>query len=401
METEDFKGFNILNTSPTDFSGEIKEVEEIPGALGEVTNDADTDTKDKKDPASGVKDERTTTEDTGIKIQHVDSLEEISDEDEEEDGQDDGGAEEKDSAPKDEDTSANGEVTEDEEETVFKTLATEFSNKGLLAEIGEDFEDSEEGFAALIDKTVENRVKEYKDSLPEVAKNFIDYIQAGGDPQHYVDSRTNIDYNRISADRLAENVAAQKEIVHNLLVKEGYEPDEISEEIADYEDGGVLANKAKRALGKLQRYQAAEQSEMIAKQKAEAEAQKEQYNQFLSDLKKDIDTRDDIAGFELTSKKQRDSFYNYITKVDRKTGKTQLQLDNEADPEAQLKMAWLYFNKFDFSKVEKKAKTKATSDLKARLQKATDSSSKLKSKRKTSSPDDALNEDFGGFKRIL
>jgi hypothetical protein len=64
-------------------------------------------------------------------------------------------------------------------------------------------------------------------------------------------------------------------------------------------------------------------------------------------------------------------------------------------------MAWLYFNKFNFSKVEKKAKTKATSDLKAKLQKATDSTSKLKSKRKTSSPDDAMNESFSGFKRIL
>ena len=237
--------------------------------------------------------------------------------------------------------------------------------------------------------------------MPEVAKNFIDFVQAGGDPQHYVDSRTTIDYNRISTDKLADNAAAQKEIVYNLLVKEGYEPDEISEEIADYEDGGLLANKAKRALGKLQKFQAQEQSQMIEKQKQEADAQKEQYNTFLSDLKQDIDTRDDIAGFEFSNKKQRNEFYNYITKVDRKSGKTQLQTDNEADSEAQLKMAWLYFNKFNFSKVEKKAKTKATSDLKAKLQKATDSTSKLKSKRKTSSPDDAMNESFSGFKRIL
>ena len=364
METDDFKGFNILNTSPTEFNPEIKK------------------------------------EDEEIVIQHVDSVEEIETETKDEEETE----EVSDKDIEDKNNETDGETSTDEpeeEETVFRTIATEFSTKGLLAEVVEDFEDSEEGFAALIDKTVDEKVKEYKESLPEVAKNFIDFVQAGGDPQHYVDSRTTIDYNRISTDKLADNAAAQKEIVYNLLVKEGYEPDEISEEIADYEDGGLLANKAKRALGKLQKFQAQEQSQMIEKQKQEADAQKEQYNTFLSDLKQDIDTRDDIAGFEFSNKKQRNEFYNYITKVDRKSGKTQLQTDNEADSEAQLKMAWLYFNKFNFSKVEKKAKTKATSDLKAKLQKATDSTSKLKSKRKTSSPDDAMNESFSGFKRIL
>jgi hypothetical protein len=397
METDDFKGFNILNTSPTEFNPEIKEVGEIPGALGDVTTDS---TEDSTEEESGIKDKRSKKEDEEIIIQHVDSVEEIETETKDEEETEE--VSDKDIEDKNNETDGEASTDEpEEEETVFRTIATEFSTKGLLAEVGEDFEDSEEGFAALIDKTVDEKVKEYKESLPEVAKNFIDFVQAGGDPQHYVDSRTTIDYNRISVDKLADNAAAQKEIVYNLLVKEGYEPDEISEEIADYEDGGLLANKAKRALGKLQKFQAQEQSQMIEKQKQEAEAQKEQYNTFLSDLKQDIDTRDDIAGFEFSNKKQRNEFYNYITKVDRKTGKTQLQADNEADSEAQLKMAWLYFNKFNFSKVEKKAKTKATSDLKAKLQKATDSTSKLKSKRKTSSPDDAMNESFSGFKRIL
>ena len=397
METDDFKGFNILNTSPTEFNPEIKEVGEIPGALGDVTTDS---TEDSTEEESGIKDKRSKKEDEEIVIQHVDSVEEIETETKDEEETEE--VSDKDIEDKNNETDRETSTDEpEEEETVFRTIATEFSTKGLLADVGEDFEDSEEGFAALIDKTVDEKVKEYKESLPEVAKNFIDFVQAGGDPQHYVDSRTTIDYNRISTDKLADNAAAQKEIVYNLLVKEGYEPDEISEEIADYEDGGLLANKAKRALGKLQKFQAQEQSQMIEKQKQEADAQKEQYNTFLSDLKQDIDTRDDIAGFEFSNKKQRNEFYNYITKVDRKSGKTQLQTDNEADSEAQLKMAWLYFNKFNFSKVEKKAKTKATSDLKAKLQKATDSTSKLKSKRKTSSPDDAMNESFSGFKRIL
>ena len=75
METDDFKGFNILNTSPDNFSGEIKEVDEIPGVLGDVTNDAEEEST--IDPASGVKDKRSKKEEDSLTIQHVDSIEEV------------------------------------------------------------------------------------------------------------------------------------------------------------------------------------------------------------------------------------------------------------------------------------------------------------------------------------
>ena len=94
------------------------------------------------------------------------------------------------------------------------------------------------------------------------------------------------------------------------------------------------------------------------------------------------------------------AFYEYITKTDRKTGKTKLIADSENDKDSQLKMAWLYFNDFDFSKVEKKARTKATSNLRASLERAGNvSSRKLKSKTRTKSSGDDL--DFSLFQKAL
>lgn len=394
MENGDFKGFNLLAADAIPM-GEIQEVNEIPGALGEVTKEEPTSTND----STGVEDKRTETEPDSFEIKHVDSIVEEAEEEEEVVAEEATTEEVKE--VKEEKVVEPTEEVESMEESVFKTIASEFSNKGLLSDVGEDFEDSEEGFAALIDKTVEEKVNEYKDTLPEVAKNFVDYVKAGGDPQYFVDAYAKIDYNRIDADALATNEAAQREVVYNLLQKEGYGPDEIAEEIEDYVDGGLLDKKAKRALSKMVAYQEKEQKDVLEKQRAEAAAHQEQQAKFMEDLKSDISEREDIAGFEFSGKKQRDQFYDYITKVDRKSGKTQLQLDNESDSEAQLKMAWFYFNKFNFSKVEKKAKTKAVSDLKSKLQRATDSSSKLKSKRKTSSPDDRMSDDFSGFKNIL
>jgi hypothetical protein len=392
MSNEDFKGFNLLAADSIPM-GEIKEVDSIPeGPLGEVTF-KDEPTEEATEEKSEIVDKRTKQDDT-IEIKHVDSIEEIEEEEEETETI----TEEE---PKVEDKTPAKQEVEEIEDSVFKTIASEFSDKGLLSDLGEDFEDSEEGFAALIDKTVNEKVNEYKDSLPEVAKNFVDYVKAGGDPQHFVDAYAKIDYTRIDPDALSTNEAAQREIVYNQLAKEGYNADEIAEEIEDFIDGGILEKKAKRALSKMVQYQEKEQKEVLERQKAEAAAYQEQQEKFMADLKEDILKRDDIAGFEFSGKKQKDNFYDYITKIDRKTGKTQLQLDNESDPEAQLKMAWFYFNKFNFSKVEKKAKTKAVSDLKSKLQKATDSSNKLKSKRKTSSPDDNLGSDFSGFKKVL
>jgi hypothetical protein len=64
-------------------------------------------------------------------------------------------------------------------------------------------------------------------------------------------------------------------------------------------------------------------------------------------------------------------------------------------------MAWFMYNKFDFSKIEKKAKTKVSSTLRDNLSNL-DSSLKLKGKSKgSSSKRDTEDLDLSGFKRLL
>ena len=63
-------------------------------------------------------------------------------------------------------------------------------------------------------------------------------------------------------------------------------------------------------------------------------------------------------------------------------------------------MAWLYYNKFNFSKIEKKARTKATSSLKANLERASNiSTKKLKSKTRTHAAGTEV--DFSLFENAL
>jgi tRNA U34 5-carboxymethylaminomethyl modifying enzyme MnmG/GidA len=74
--------------------------------------------------------------------------------------------------------------------------------------------------------------------------------------------------------------------------------------------------------------------------------------------------------------------------------------DSEKDKDSQLKMAWLYYNNFDFSKIEKKARTKAASSLRANLERASGvSTKKLKSKTRTRATGDDI--DFSLFEKAL
>jgi hypothetical protein len=191
----------------------------------------------------------------------------------------------------------------------------------------------------------------------------------------------------------------QKQLVAELMRREGFSQEEILSDIQDFVDGGLIKKRADRALTKLKTMQTNERKDLLKKQEETAQAKEAEYSNFLTSLKDDIATREEIAGFPVSKKAKKD-FYEYITKPDRKTGKTRLVMDSEADQDSQLKMAWLYYNKFDFSKVEKKARTKATSSLKASLERASGVSAKrLKSKTRTKATGDDI--DFSLFKNVL
>ena len=63
-------------------------------------------------------------------------------------------------------------------------------------------------------------------------------------------------------------------------------------------------------------------------------------------------------------------------------------------------MAWFYFNKFNFEKVEKKARTKAVSNLRTNLERASGvSRGKLKSKSRTKTS--GSDSDFSLFSKAM
>lgn len=393
----DLSGFNLLAGN--------EENSELGASL--FNDDPEKKETESENEKTGIVDERTSKDDN-IKIQTKYDLEEEQEEEEEDDSLEKEKEEtktskkeetKKDLENKEEENEENEEDIEEDDNSPFLTFARFLDENGIADYDEENFEDSEAGLLAMVDKSVEKGVKAYKDNIPEDAKKFLEYLEAGGDPKQYVENSQSIpDYKGLSDDMLTKE-SVQKALVTDWMRLQGYSEEEISESLQDYEESGILEKQAKRIHPKLVGKQKEYEDNILNTQKEEHQKQIEAHKEYIEGIKKSIDTAEDIAGIPIT-KKAKDEFFKYVTESN-KEGKTKLLQDIEADPDAQLKMAWFMYNKFDFSKIETKAKTKVSSKLRDNLSNL-DSSLKLKGKSKGSTKKKDSDElDLSSFKRLL
>lgn len=399
IETDDMdlSNFNLLASDAvvSENQGEIATLEPTV-----FTSDPETKSE------SGVKDKRTTKE-PELKMKTVESLEETLEKEEEEKNEEDieeEKEEDKEEAEKEEEETKDkkeetSEETEEEDVSPFKNFANFLHENGIADYDPEDFEDSEAGLLTMMDKTVKNAVQKYKESVPTKAAAFLEYLEAGGDPKTYIENSQSVpDYKGLSEDLLTKE-SVQKALLTDWMRLQGYSDDDIVDSLKDYEESGLLEKQSKRIHPKLVAKQQEYEENLVVKQKQQHQEQIDAHKSYVEGVKKSIEDKDEIAGFEL-SKRKKDDFFKYITESD-KEGKTRLLQDIEADPDSQLKMAWLMYNKFDFSKIEKKVKTKVSGKLRDSLSNI-DSTTKMSgsSKRKKKATD-TQEMDFSSWKKIL
>lgn len=257
---------------------------------------------------------------------------------------------------------------EKEEISVFGILAEDLHVKGIV-EKPEDFEDSEEGFEKLIKHNVNKGVDEYINSHGEEAKRFIEYMDAGGDPQTYMQMMTETDFSKIDEKDLEDNEPLQEKIIAEALRKQGTDEKEIKELVEDYKDADLLDKRAKSNLKVLQKTQKQER-ETLEKQQKQARLEEEQNQKdYEMSVKKKVLTENKIGDFQI-EKPESQKFIDFIFKKDSK-GHTMLDKKLATLPDVELKLAWLAYNDFDVSKITKAEKTKIVKSLKEKLETAT------------------------------
>jgi len=253
------------------------------------------------------------------------------------------------------------ETTVTNEGAGFKPALTHLADKGILEFNDTEIEDSEEGFEKAIDQTINNRFEKLlHNKLGEDGLALLSFVENGGNPKHFIEAYYNDssweDYN------IEDNEAAQKIAVRESLRLAGEEAEDIEDMISEFTDNGTLEKRAKSALSKLQKFEASHKQELIQIQKAKAEQDKLAQKKYWDDFKSNLLAKEDLKGFKVTPK-VKENLINYMTVVDKKTGKTAYQTSVENESDSAYLFAYLSMNNFDISKLEKQVMTKTASKL--------------------------------------
>ena len=145
-------------------------------------------------------------------------------------------------------------------------------------------EETDEGFVnvanTIAEQVVNQRFNGLMEQYPHTAA-MLQYEMLGGNPMDYLQNQFPL-VNYSEVEITEENVDTQKAIVADGLRLQGYEEEEITSQLAEYESAGILKTTAERNLKTLDRHQKKQQADFKAQQEAKQAAfekeQKEVYD---------------------------------------------------------------------------------------------------------------------------
>lgn len=293
-------------------------------------------------------------------------------------------------------TNTQDDTTDDNTLTVFGEY---LHNEGLISlEEGKKIE-SEDDLRGAIQNEIKSGVENYISSKPEDVQRFLEFVDAGGNPrdfhQLYYESRSwsDIDPSKESNQEL---------IVREALALSGWDEEDIEAEITDKKDLGKLESLAEKFHKKLISAEVQNKQALIEAQKELDRKHQEEVKKQWTEFKDNFYNMEDLNGFKLNSK-MKDDLWNFMSKPDRKTGKTGLQLHNETNTKAQYLYAYLAYNNWDITKLEKQVKNKVVSELADKLKKTStgDSRNKISKGTNNNLNDENKTNNFSSFRQAL
>ena len=266
--------------------------------------------------------------------------------------------------------------SQDDEGSAYRAFAEFLGEQGVVEFNPDTFEASPTGLAKTIQTTINKEVDAYKSALGADSQKFIEYLENGGDPLKYIQAKASLNYMKMDDKSIDGNENMQRDVLKDLLSKDGYTEVEIEEKVKDYEDAGIMEREAQRALKRLKTIQQREDIDLVENQKKQRQSEIKAYDTYISQLETNLSKKQEIGGFPITER-DKSGLFAYMTKPVDKEGRTQLIIDTSSDPDMQLNLAYAAYKKFNFSSIKKDAVTKATSSLRDTLGRFTDTRQKL------------------------
>jgi hypothetical protein len=281
------------------------------------------------------------------------------------------------------------ESTSERGEVVYKALLKELVKEGVItADEAENIDELPGNFDTIksllnktIDKTVENKQKNWKESLPSAKKRFLEIEDAFDDTDNAIIMAQRLEYfDNLDETTVKGDVTLQKQLYYESLKSKNFTEQEAVEAVMDAEAIGKLEQKSLEALPKLREaansFVEESRAAKEAKTKEEVESQQKAFQSILDA----IEAKDAfIDGLNL-NKISREKLKNNIIEpvyTDPKTGReyNSLMYKQMKNP-GEFEMLINYYDtlglfnitdkgnfKPDISKIKTIAKTAAINDL--------------------------------------
>lgn len=158
--------------------------------------------------------------------------------------------------------------TEEEEATIISTLK-ERMGYDIEGEFADDYDGIANLTKAMAEKIAEEQFQSVFQSFPDI-QEYLNYRVSGGDPDKFFKvAAKEIDFGKLQLNK--DDKGMQRKVVESFMQMQGFEPEEISETIQDYEDAGILLKNSERAVKKLAAHQIKEKENLVKQQQKQAQ----------------------------------------------------------------------------------------------------------------------------------
>jgi hypothetical protein len=252
------------------------------------------------------------------------------------------------------------EQPEEDDEFSYKGFIDHLAESGVIKyDTEKEYEDSEDGVLEIFKDNAKLALEEEIDQYGEDFKRLLEVARAGGSPREAFEEFQESRYGSMDIN----DPDTRLDLLREYYETTGLDEELIEQKLNDLEDAGEDFQKkeaqiAQKYMNKLDERRKEDYVNQIKLQKEEEEQQKAEA---VNSLKEMIETTEELNGFTISRDMQK-RLFNHITKPVTKDGKTQLMI-NRTDPKKQLFAAYLDMIDYDVNKLDKKAMSKATTEI--------------------------------------
>lgn len=272
-----------------------------------------------------------------------------------------------------EEVAEKSESEEDSEPSIIQTLRERLGYE-IDGEFAEDYDGIIGLTKATANKMAEEQFGQVFAAFPDV-QEYMNYRVAGGQPNDYFEvAAKEMDFSKLQVNE--KDKGMQRKVVETFLDMQGYEPEEITDAIQDYEDANLLYKNASRAVKKIAAVQAKNKETLLQRQQEEAKTAAAQTQQTWKEIG-EIINKGKLRDFAIPEAEKK-KFYNWMATPVDQNGRSQRLIDREKmDQESILAMEFLVYKGLDLSKlINTKATTRQAVNLKAKLKSNTQTASR-------------------------